>query len=136
MLEKARALAVYDRLVNADIVSHLVATSDIHDLIVAADVFIYVGDLEPVFRAARRVMSAGGIFCFSVEIARSANFELLPSLRYAHSESYLRGLAEAHGFDVLAAIREPLRNDQRDAIEGLFVYLRREAGNPRQFNAG
>ena len=129
MLEKARELSVYDKLVNADIVEHLAATGDLYDLIVAADVFIYVGDLTPIFRAVCRVMAPGGVFCFSAEIARSEGFELLPSLRYAHSEQYLRHLAEAYGFEVIDAVRERLRTDQRDAIEGLFVYLRRAAAD-------
>ena len=125
MLEKERALAVYDRLVNADIVSHLVADQRHPRLIVAADVFIYVGDLEPVFsRGAPRDVCGRHLLLLGRN-RPLANFELLPSLRYAHSESYLRGLAEAHGFNVLAAIREPLRNDQRDAIEGLCLLASR-----------
>jgi predicted TPR repeat methyltransferase len=72
-------------------------------------------------------MQAGGIFCFSAEAANdeAQDFELLPSLRYAHSERYLRSLATAHSFDVVMLRREPIREDQKKPIMGFLVYLRR-----------
>lgn len=130
MMDKARALGLYDRLVHADIVDYLRGTDERYDLITAADVFIYVGDLQPVFSALEKAMAPNAIFCFSAECAASEDldFELLPSLRYAHSERYLRALAEQHVFDVVQLIRAPIREDQRDPIQGMFVYLRRADG--------
>lgn len=127
MLQKAHALGLYERLVHGDITTYLAQTDERYDLVSAADVFIYVGDLAPVFAALDRVLEPGGIFCFSAEMARgeSVDFELLPSLRYAHSERYLRGLATRHGLDVVRLVRAPIREDQREAIAGMFVYLRR-----------
>ena len=127
MLEKAHALNLYDELVHADIVAHLQQTQARHDLVASADVFIYVGDLDPVFAALHRVLEPGGLFCFSAECASSErpDFELLPSLRYAHSERYLRALAERHSFEWLRLVRAPIREDQRTSIPGLYVYLQR-----------
>ena len=132
MLDKARALGLYDHLAQADIVAYLRDTDAQHDLVTAADVFIYVGDLEPVFAALAQRLEAGGLFCFSAECSASGSvdFELLTSLRYAHSERYLRGLAARHGFDLVQLIRAPIREDQREAIPGMFVYLER-AGSGR-----
>lgn len=138
MMDKARALGLYDRLVHADIVDYLRGTDERYDLVTAADVFIYVGDLAPVFAALHRAMEAKGLFCFSAECAadESADFELLPSLRYAHSERYLREMAMQHGFDLVQLVRAPIREDQREPIHGMFVYLGRaeggEAGLVRQ----
>jgi predicted TPR repeat methyltransferase len=125
MLDKARALGVYDGLAQADIVEHLRSTPQRHDLVLAADVFIYVGDMAPVFGALDRVIEPGGVFCFSAEEAGPGceGFELLPSLRFAHSQAYLARLAEQHGFDVVKIVREPIRKDQREPIDGLFMYL-------------
>jgi len=127
MIDKARALGVYERLIHADIVEYLSTTADRFDLVLAADVFIYIGDLAPVFAAVHRVMEAAGVFCFSAELAgsESQDFELLPSLRYAQSERYLRELAARHGFEVARLLREPVREDQRKSIGGMFVYLTR-----------
>ena len=125
MLARARQLGVYDRLVQDDIVRFLQATATRPDLVVAADVFIYVGDLQPVFVALRRVIAAGGVFCFSVEAADDAvDFELRPSSRYAQSARYLRELASRHGFVVDALWRAPLREDRQQPVEGFFVSMR------------
>jgi predicted TPR repeat methyltransferase len=129
MLEKARALGLYDELAQADIVDFLQRSPVRHDLVTAADVFIYVGDLESVFTALARTMDAQGIFCFSAEWSgdETVDFKLLPSLRYAHSERYLRALAARHGFDMVQLLRAPIREDQRASIAGLFVYLSRQS---------
>ena len=41
--------SVYDALVEADITEHLHTTPERYELVVSTDVFIYVGDLDPVF---------------------------------------------------------------------------------------
>jgi len=129
MLAKARTLGVYDELVHADIAEHLQATQARHDLVVAADVFIYVGDLEATFAGVRRVLDPGGRFCFTAEpgeegAAGKGGVALTPSLRYTHSPRYLRELAARHGFTVEAMVEAPLREDQRVPVPGLYVYLR------------
>ena len=125
MLAQAEATGAYDLLARQDIVEFLRAAPSTFDLVTAADVFIYVGDLSPAFDALRRVLEPGGVFAFSVELAASAAaaFELLPSLRYAHGEDCLRERARAHGFEVLHAERGVVRRDQRRPIEGLFMVL-------------
>ncbi len=126
MLEQARALGVYDALIRADLVEHLQTTPARHDLVLAADVFIYVGELAPVFAALARVVEPGGVFAFSAEAADAsatgaAGFELRPSLRYAHSEPYLRRLAAEHGCELAALHAAPIRSDQRETIDGLYL---------------
>jgi predicted TPR repeat methyltransferase len=127
MLEKARALGCYRHLVQAEIAEHLQQTAERHDLVVAADVFVYIGELEPVFAGVARVLAAGGLFAFSVEEAGAGveRYELRPSSRYAHREAYLRELAGAHGFDVRTLARATLRHEQRVPIGGLLVLLAR-----------
>ena len=125
MLDKARALGVYDRLAHGDATAFLRDDGARFDLLVAADVFIYVGALEPVFEAADAALPRGTI-CFSVERCDDAHdFVLQPSLRYAHSKAYLERLAARHRFAVLAIERAVVREDQKSAIDGLCVVLRR-----------
>ena len=126
MLAKARALGLYERLEQADLVAHLAQTELRHDLVVAADVFIYVGALAPVFSGVHRVLLPGGSFCFSAEqAAGEADFELLPSLRYAHSERYLRAMAAQAGFAIERLVAQPIREEQRRPIAGLYATLRK-----------
>jgi predicted TPR repeat methyltransferase len=126
MLVRAHARQVYDQLVTADITEHLQSTGTRYDLVNAADVFTYIGDLTAVFSAVQRVLLAGGLFGFSVEAAPdSVEFELRGSLRYAHSRRHVEALAQRLGYTMLQCVRQALREDQRQPIEALYVVLTR-----------
>jgi predicted TPR repeat methyltransferase len=123
MLEKARTLGVYDELRQADVVEYLATGSERFDAVVAADVFVYVGALDEVFRLLAQRLPAGAPFCFTVEESTEGEAVLRASLRYAHSEAGLRRLAGEHGFRIDAIERRPVRQEQRQAIPGLFVWM-------------
>jgi predicted TPR repeat methyltransferase len=125
MLAVARHKRLYDELLSADVLAYLQGcAAHSVDLAVACDVFIYLGDLAPVFAEIARVLSPAGVFGCSFELgAPEAGYELQASLRYCHAEPYLRGLAAAHGLQVLAAERGPLRQDSGQPLPGLFLHL-------------
>ena len=125
MLDQARASGAYRHLDHADIATYLAQRTEPVDLVLAADVFIYVGELDGVFAQVRRLLRAGGCFAFTVEQPETGEegVHLLPSLRYAHSESYVRTLAARHGFEVRALQRAPLRDHADGAVDALYVYL-------------
>lgn len=129
MLAKAEAKGLYDRLDRADIRFGLPdAGAQSADLVAAADVFAYFGDLEPVIGLCGRLVAAHGLLAFSLEAGEDGvAWRLQPSLRYCHGEAYVRTLLEAHDFDVVAVTREPIRNDGADVITGLLVVARRMA---------
>jgi predicted TPR repeat methyltransferase len=124
MLEQARQLGIYRELIHADIGPFLETAEENVDLVVAADVFIYVGDLNTVFRSIRRILTPAGRFAFTVEMpADEVDLQLLPSLRFAHSERYIRQLAKTCGFKVDEIFRAPIRYEQAQPLEALYVYL-------------
>ncbi len=124
MLEQARQLGVYRDLIHADLVPFLAETTCSADLVLAADVFIYVGELSAVFQSVRRILEPTGCFAFTVELSpEGQDVRLLPSLRYAHSESYVRRLAQSHGFKLRDLFKAPLRHDQSQPVMGLYVFL-------------
>jgi predicted TPR repeat methyltransferase len=124
MVARATASGCYDEVLQADLAEFLHATERRYDLLVGADVFIYVGALERVFAGAARVLEPGGRFCFSVELAPGPeDLALQASLRYAHSARYIRKLAELHGFEISATAEHPIREDQGTPIPGLFAWL-------------
>jgi len=124
MLEEARKLGVYRNLIHAELDEFLATTALRPDLILAADVFIYVGDLAPVFRSARRILEPGGCLAITVERARMGqDIQLLSSLRFAHSEAYIRRLADEVRFTNVRVAEAPIRHDQTTPIMGLYIYL-------------
>ncbi|WBY00397.1 tetratricopeptide repeat protein [Ramlibacter tataouinensis] len=139
MVEQARGRGLYDEVQPGDLAGFLGSTGRRYDLLLAADVFIYVGALERVFEGAARVLEAGGEFCFSLEDAGDRpGFVLQSSLRYAHGEAYVRALAGPCGFELQAIERGPLRMDAGQPVAGLFAWLRKggAAGLPARGSAG
>ena len=124
MVEQARATGLYRRVVHGDLLPFLRDPAGPADLVIAADVFIYVGALDAVFAAVRSRVRAGACFAFSVELhAGQEEMRLLPSLRYAHSPGYLQRLATRHGFRVRRQWEAPIRQDHGVAVPGLYVHL-------------
>ena len=130
MVSRALENGHYSRVWQADIhdaMEQAYREGDQYDLIVSADVFIYVGALERAFQLASEVLRAGGGLAFSLEewAAGPEEYVLRPSLRYAHSLAYIQRLASNHGFQILRADRDLLRHDHGKAINGLFCILQK-----------
>lgn len=128
MLEMAKKRGLYDELLCGELVATLNPLSAAYDALLAADVLVYIGDLEPLFRAAAGALRPGGLFAFTVEADQEdAGVRLLPSRRYAHAAAYLRGLAMAHGFEELSLTTDVLRKQTQQDITGHIVVLRKKA---------
>jgi predicted TPR repeat methyltransferase len=124
MLGQARATALYDELACADIEAFLAGRRAAFDLVVAADVLVYFGDLAALFAQVRAALRPGGWFCFSTEAAEAGDFVLLPSNRYAHALDYLRRLAVDHGFALVEAERAVVRSENGADVSGHLLLLR------------
>jgi len=134
MLAKAREKAIYDALGHADLslapeASGLFSADNPvqrSDLVAAADVLIYLGDLSAVFTIAATLTAPGGFLAFSVEEAGPADdFVLRHSLRYAHSPDHAGGLCFSHGFDMLKTERTTIRFDAGTPVSGVLFLARK-----------
>jgi predicted TPR repeat methyltransferase len=82
MIAKARERGLYDRLMVGDAAATLGSElAAAFDLIVAADMLVYVGDLAPLFGAVGTRLTAEGLFAFSVESREGDDFRLEPTMR-------------------------------------------------------
>lgn len=124
MLAKARQRGIYDHLVRGDIDQFLKTQDGTFDLAVAADVFIYIGDLSSIFRGVRAALRDDGLFCFSVEATEESDYVLRSTLRYAQSSGYLRRLAEETDFIVEVIESKPVRHEYGRDINGYYVIMR------------
>jgi predicted TPR repeat methyltransferase len=126
MVAKARALGVYDSLHAQELVAFMQQSAEPADLVLAADVFIYVGWLEAVFEALSPSVRSGGWLALTVEEADPGfEVQLHSSLRYAHALPYLQKLAAEHGWQWAKVHRAPLRLDQAQPLMGAYVYLQK-----------
>jgi predicted TPR repeat methyltransferase len=126
MIEMAAARGIYDRLIKADLSAFLADNPVTFDLLIAADVFIYIGDIDVVFARARTALRPGGLLAFSVEtIEEGDGYVLLPSRRYAHSPGYLRGLSSKHGFVERTILSVSVRQQEGRDLPGLIAIFER-----------
>ena len=124
MLAVADERKLYDQLVTGDITKELRQHEAACDLILAADVFIYVGGLDQVFKAIGAALKPGGLLAFSIEAEEQGDdFVLRPTGRYAHSMAYIGRLAEAFGLREMRLEKSVLRMDKRQPIDGYIVVL-------------
>lgn len=128
MIEQAAARALYDELIVADLCEFLARSpSETFDLISAADVLNYLGNLSPVFAEAHRVARPGGWVLFSVEHLHESgkDFSLSKSGRYMHAASYIRQLAAGVGFELLSDEKAELRKEKGQPVDGRLFLLRK-----------
>ena len=126
MLERAAARGVYARLVNGELGEEArAAAAGSYDAVLAADVFVYLGDLDAAFEAAARALAPGGVFAFSVEALANGDFALRPNGRYAHSPAYLRRLAARCRLTERGIERIRLRLEHGVPVEGWIAAFSR-----------
>ncbi|MCE9524403.1 MAG: methyltransferase domain-containing protein [Alphaproteobacteria bacterium] len=125
MIEKARALKIYDLLFEADVETLPAGASGPFDIAIAADVLVYLGDLGAVFASVAQRLKPGGLWLFTTERGDRLNFERGPKRRYRHSDSYLRDLAAAHGFDVASLIECATRYEAGEAVPSWAAAFRK-----------
>ena len=127
MLARARERGLYDQLIEGDIVQVLAGLDTMFDLVAAADVFVYIGDLEAVVASARQVLRPGGWLAFSVESCSDGEYRLQPTGRYAHALVYIEALARRHGFTRVVEQAVTLRVEQGRPVAGLLQLWQRAA---------
>ena len=125
MLEIARQKKLYDELVAADAVTYLQQLSASFQLMVAADVLVYFGDLSLLLAAAAGALAAGGYFVFNVEMSAEHDFVLTLSGRFAHHRAYLERQAALHGFAILKIEQTVLRYQAEEPVSGYLCVWRR-----------
>ena len=119
MLAEARAKRIYDRLEKRDI-ARLEIGQNRYDLIVAADVFIYLGALERIIGWCAGSLAPGGMLAFTLELGQQP-VELRESRRFAHSSQYMEDLLRTAGFAGLRMQDCILRRDRGENVAGLAV---------------
>ena len=128
MLEEAIKHNVYSRLHQVNLLDALEATdANEYEVIVAGDVFIYLGALDAAIASAFKVLRPGGWMFFSCEDTSDdgPDFVVRKTMRYAQSQTYVKRLLNATGFAVPSIEVLDLRMEQGEAITGFLVSVQK-----------
>ena len=148
MLEAAAETDLYDALYQADAVAFLEGDPDADpeaelrdadgdplgpwDLILAADVAPYLGDLGPLLRAAARRLAPGGRLALSTETLPEGAFDARgwrvgPHQRFHHAEAHLRARSAEAGLAVERLEPWTIRTNEGRPEPGHLLVARRPA---------
>lgn len=130
MLEEASKHNVYARLHQVNLLDALEATdANEYEVIVACDVFIYLGALDAAISNAFKVLRPGGWLFFSCEATPDdgPDFIVRKSMRYAQSQQYVKRLLDTTGFAAPLIEEIDLRMEQDGSIAGFLVSVQKPA---------
>ena len=133
---EARGDSLYDRLVAQDLL--LASREDFLpapgasagvELVAAADVLIYFGNLAPLFAATSALSAASSVLAVSAELVHAQQapqgWLLLRSGRFAHTKEYVEMAARAGGYELVQYEQQSPRNEYGKPLPGhLFVFAR------------
>jgi predicted TPR repeat methyltransferase len=126
MLAEARKRGIYDALEEADLLSWLPAQRGRFDLVAAADVLNYLGDLAPALHAIAGALAEAGLAAFSIEAGEGAGYAVGPGMRFRHDPAGVAALAQSAGLRAVAREAATLREEKGAPVAGVLFLLRRE----------
>jgi len=126
MLAHAREKGVYRELHAAELLDFLRNSPAHWDLIVAADVFVYIADLQPIFAAVFERLTSDGCFAFSIECSDTGDTQLPARTgRYRHAPERVAEALLAAGFVGIHREEAVLRIESGAPVAGELVLARR-----------
>lgn len=123
MLEEARKKKIYDKLTCVNITEYLSRETTNFDYFIFADVFIYIGNLNHIFRQIKLKNKKGGRLVFSTEHTIKNDFFLETSGRYSHSKHYIESLCKKFDYKLAYFAKSDLRSEKEKTISGGFYLL-------------
>ncbi len=123
MVEQARKKSLYDELMVEDAIHCLNRHQRLFDLVLAADVLVYFGNLRPLFTAIEHALGHRGICAISLQDHEGDGFVLGHDMRFAHSTSYIEQTARDCGLCIRQIDRLSMRKDAGVDVPGLIVIL-------------
>ncbi len=125
MLVIAERKGCYTELHHCDIQTYLDTQCDVFDLVLAADVLVYFGELDALFAGVARVLKTDGLFAFTTEVTTGTTYQLGTTGRFAHQRAYLERLATQHQFEILSYETQILRQQDGVPVAGHLFLLKR-----------
>ncbi len=124
MLSVAKEKKVYSHLYNQDINAFLQQHKNRYNLINAADVFTYFGELESLFQNINISLCKKGIIVFSISENNfdDNNYYLHSSGRFLHLQKYVEKVLKENGFQIEKIQSAYLRNEGEKKVFGwIFI---------------
>lgn len=124
MLAQAKSKEIYDELVEAELISFLQHNTQHYELMVAADVLPYLGELNTLFMAVYQHLTNNGLFIFTHEISKQQPWQLQDSARFSHHPDYIKTLCSQHGFQLIYQEKVIARQQNGQDLYVMLYFVR------------
>lgn len=133
MIDKAEKLGCYDKLIVGEITETMKSSNEVYDLIIAADVFVYIGCLNEIFKVCSEKLNTDGYFIFSIELLddhdNNKDYKQYISGRYKHSIKYIDAIANENHLNVIEHKKCALRKENEFDVIGIATVLKKSASD-------
>ena len=123
MLQKAKTKNIYNNLKHTDIIEFLSTKNLEYDYFIAADVFVYIGDLSEIFKLIKFRNKFKGKFIFSTQHIDEGEFILEKSGKYSHSKKYIEKLCKQYSYNIFHFEKTDLRKESGKFVIGGLYFL-------------
>ena len=131
MLAKAQEKRLYQRLERSELLAMMKGEkASSYDVIIAADVFVYIGRLDEIMVEINRLLRPGGTLAFSVEAMEALSneegikdYQLNQTGRYAHSSGYIARMALVNGFKKHSLTPSTIRLEKGKPVQGWVALM-------------
>ena len=110
-------------MIKDDVVNFLKRGNLNFDYFVFNDVFVYLGDLTPIFKLIKARNQKAGKLAFSTEDGSGDDFSLETTGRYSHSKKYIEKLCNKYEYELAYFEALPLRKEKNRTIPGGLYIL-------------
>jgi len=125
MIEQCKATKLYSNLHNDEVENFLNENTNLYDLVTCADVLIYFGSLDSLFKSICRALKSRGYFSFTVEAAIQSDYQLKITKRYGHRISYIEHLCSITGFEIQEKMETVIRYEDNLPVKGFNLLIRK-----------
>lgn len=126
MVEESRAKNIYHALHVASVEDFLRNDDTLrYDLVLSADVFVYIGALEEIFIRLGQRMAPGALFAMSVQTLEDGDWHLGEDHRYSHSRTYLEHCTALAKLAPASCVPVTLREDAGKPVNGMVFIARK-----------
>ncbi len=129
MIDETRKKDIYSELHTNDIQEFLLKSVQEYDLIIAADVFIYIGALKTIFSRIKKSINSNSYFIFTIELLNEfdkESFHLAKSGRFSHTIEYIESLCKDYGFEIIDKEKIILRQENKIGQKGVIFILKKD----------
>lgn len=119
MLRVAEKKSLYDALHEKEIIDYLTHSTTHYDLVILADVLVYLGDCSTLFQELKKITH--GVL-LSIEHTEQKNYVLSAHGRYQHHVDYIAALCTQHSFDYQIKHNVTLRSQNNQPVYGDLIW--------------